>query len=233
MHGRCDFAILGATPFAALLALALTERHGRTCCLVGRFPHPLQLSRGMDLSIAALTRPESLRLLKECAADSRQLLAGVGREVLQRTDLVFAATAGADAWTLMHLRQMLHGYGHSTEALAAASGLDAGAFRVGDVQRIVRRKFYEAIPGRLAKAGVVVVLDDAKLGNTSSGGSAIMAGDTRIEVEKTVIADDASALMFAGRWVTGAGLNKVPRTVLLMAAGSRLRSPAIMDISAS
>lgn len=233
MHGRCDFAILGATPFAALLALVLSEQHGFSCCLVGRFPHPLQLSRGMDLSVAALTRPESLALIKACATEGRQLIAGIGREVLQRTDVAFTAAAPQDAWTLRHLRQMLHGYGYSTEALTSGKGQEGDAVLVGDVHRIVRRRFYEAMPDRLQKAGVKMLADADKLEFTSTGGLSGFAGETEIEAEQAVIADDAAAWRMKGRAGPFPGLEKVDRTVLLTSAGARLRHHTIMDISTS
>jgi len=111
-----DFAVIGSTPLALLLAGLLSGRHGRKVCMVGESYAPYRLPRGFDLSVAPMTRPETWALLASSAPETVKLIAKVaGKRVYERLDPLFVAetTAGRDA--LGHIRNMAVGFGHAVE----------------------------------------------------------------------------------------------------------------------
>ncbi len=74
-----DFVVLGSSVLAGLIAGQLAAAHGKRVFLVREPFSPFRLQRRIDLSIAPVTRPETLTLLKRSAAELVRIAAGLGQ----------------------------------------------------------------------------------------------------------------------------------------------------------
>lgn len=114
-----DFAVFGATPLSQLLAGLLAGSHGRKVILVGESQAGYRLVRGIDLSIAPMTRPESWSLLTQVTPDTARLVSRIsGRGALSRVDPVFFAEKHPGSEALSHMRHMAAGFGLAAEPVA-------------------------------------------------------------------------------------------------------------------
>ncbi|CDP52719.1 hypothetical protein [Devosia sp. DBB001] len=174
-----DFAIIGATPLALLLAGFLAERHKRSVCLVAEFHDDYRLPRGFDLSLAPLTRPETWALLAASEPETTKLVTRVaGKAAFSRLDPMVVAESPAGADALSHARHMALGFGHEVEAIAAGAGLPEGA---------TANRFRDAVllhRGAMAK-GFVPWLESLGVRRVRSG---------EFQAEFTVLADDEAVL---------------------------------------
>jgi hypothetical protein len=84
--GTYDFAILGASPFALLLAGLLRSAHGKSVVVVADPWSDYRLARGFELSVMPATRPETWALLKRGATETTRLLGTVGKNLYERVD---------------------------------------------------------------------------------------------------------------------------------------------------
>src|SRR5690606_35283953 len=124
--------------------------------LVGEGQAGYRLVRGIDLSLAPITRPESWMQLVQSVPETSRLVARIGgRGALSRIDPVFFAGGGAHGEALAHLRHMAQGFGIAAEPVAPSL---LGEGRQGVVLRDairINRPALEAGLGRwLDRAGV-------------------------------------------------------------------------------
>ena len=113
-----DYLVLGSTPLAGLLAGLLAVEHKRRVCLVGDPFSPFRLQRSIDISIAPVTRPETLLLLKRAAAETSKLVASWGKGLISRVDPLLVAETAESIAALGHFRHLAIGLGYAVEPVA-------------------------------------------------------------------------------------------------------------------
>ena len=69
-EAHADFVVVGSTPLARLVAGLLASVHGKTVVFSGESQSGYRLPRGLDLSVAPITRPETWALLKAVLPES-------------------------------------------------------------------------------------------------------------------------------------------------------------------
>lgn len=195
-QNQADFAIVGSTPLARLVAGLLASTHGRSVVFYGESQSGYRLPRAIDLSVAPITRPESWALLKAGLPEALKLLSRIGgRGAWSRVDPIFFGENAAAREALAHMRHMALAFGHAAE-LVPASAIGAG--RDGLLLRdavLLHRPTLEAGLDRWMDAMNIRRLQEGDTLTLNIDGSAeLTARDTRIEIGQTVLADDAAII---------------------------------------
>jgi hypothetical protein len=190
-----DFAILGSSPLALLLAGLLAQSHKKRVCLVSEAPSEFRLPRGFDLSVAPVTRRETWALLGRTVPEVRKLLASINaRRSIERIDPVFSAETPGGAEALHHTRQMMSAYGHAVERF----GKSADSFRVRDALLLHRTDLEVAVGPWLDAAGVQRFPAENAAVALHDGGATIapVTGDA-VDAAVAIAADDNAILAYA------------------------------------
>lgn len=200
-----EFAVIGSSPLALLLAGLLANRHGRSVCLVAESHAAYRLPRGFDLSVAPVARPETWSLLRATVPETLKLIGKVvGKAAYERVDPVFVGETpwGRDA--LGHVRHVALGFGQAVEPLPETPFLPAGAAasRFRDAYFLHRPLLEGGLAPWLKASGVRLLPPDAAA------------------AEFKVLADDAAALAHGSRL-----LHPSPVTSLLTEPVAPLPSP--------
>ncbi|MCS6760427.1 MAG: hypothetical protein MO852_16990, partial [Candidatus Devosia euplotis] len=117
-QGRADFAIIGATSLARLLAGLLSSAHGKAVLLQGGGQPGYRLVRRLDLSVAAITRQETWALLAACVPETTRLIIRPGkRAAITRLDPIMFADQAGGKQALGHVRHMAAAYGLAAERM--------------------------------------------------------------------------------------------------------------------
>lgn len=190
-----DFAVLGATPLAHLLAGLLASTHGRRVLLVGESQAGYRLVRGIDLSAGAITRPESWALLTRTAPETMRLVARIGgRGALHRVDPILFAQGREHTETLSHMRHMAAGFGLAAEPVSSSL---VGEGRIGvvfrDLVRINRLLLETGIDRWLAR-GNVVRIGAQKVDIATDGAVQVLASGTSYSARQAVLCDDEAIM---------------------------------------
>lgn len=190
-----DFAVFGATPLAHLLAGLLATAHGRKVMLVGEGQAGYRLIRGIDLSVAPMTRPESWAMLGHSVPEAARLISRIaGRSGLSRVDPIFFAEGRQDSEALSHMRHMALGFGIAAEP-AAPSLLGEG--RAGlvlrDAMRINRPALEHGLD-RWLQQGSVLRLVPQSVSIGLDGPARVVADGVTYLARQAILADD-EALM--------------------------------------
>jgi hypothetical protein len=193
---RIDFAVLGSTPLARLVAGLLASVHGRTVLFGGESQAAYRLPRGLDLSVAPLTRPESWALLKAVLPETLKLISRIGgRRAWSRIDPILFTESRSGQEALGHMRHMALAFGHAAEPVAPAA---IGPGREGVLLRdavLLHRPALEAGLDRwLDQHGVRRLAPAETLHMAADGRAELASGDTAVEIAQTILADDAAIL---------------------------------------
>jgi hypothetical protein len=191
-----DFAILGSTPLAGLVAGLLASVHGKRVCLVAEPWSPFRLPRRHDVSVAPATRPETWAQLRALTTESRRLLATLGKGVSERIDPLFVADLPESADALSHMRHMAAAYGYAVERVADRAAAETGAtYRVRDAVALVGGRIEPAIGAWLERHGVRSFPTAATAVTLRRDGTArlVLAGEIA-EAARVVLADDEAIL---------------------------------------
>lgn len=215
-----DFAVFGSTPLAYLLAGLLAGSHDRKVLLVGESQAGYRLLRGMDLSVAPVTRPETWSLLTRTLPEAGRLIAKVGgRGALGRVDPIFFAAGTAHVEALSHMRHMAEGFGLAAEPVAPSL---VGEGRQGVVLRDamrINRPVLEAGFGQWLAHANVTHIGAQKVDIAQDGKTEILSDGVAHFARQAVLADD-DALM---AWLP---LRQWPALVRRSASASILTTPA-------
>jgi hypothetical protein len=190
-----DFAVFGTSPLARLLAGLLASEHGRRVVFVGESQAAYRLPRGVDLSVAPVTRPETWAMLGEGVAESVRLIGRIaGRGAWSYADPILFASDARGREALSHVRHMAQGFRIAAEpAPPSLIGASRSGIRVRDAVRINRPTLETALDRwldrsgvqRIATGGVVIATD---------GSARIAAQGREIEAAQSVLVD-AEAIM--------------------------------------
>lgn len=228
MADSFDHLILGSTPLAGLIAGLLAAAHGRRVCLVGEPFSPFRLQRNLGLSIAPVTRPETLILLKASAAETVRLIGGWGKGLLTRADALFVAETPASIAALGHFRHLALALGYTIEPVADRSIAGGLMLRVRDAQLIGHGRLEPELESWLAGLGVRHL--DAAVTDVTlrKDGSARIASEGRtFEAAQAVLAGDNVIRQYLGDDNLDRSLETVPASSVLLEGGRPLPSPFV------
>ena len=195
-QARADFVIIGSTPLARLVAGLLATRHGKAVIFAGESQSGYRLPRGVDLSVAPITRPETWGLLKTLVPETLKLVSRIGgRSAWSRVDPILFAEHDQGKEALAHIRHMALAFGDVAEPIGEKS---IGPGRDGIILRdavLLRRPALEAALERwLDQHGVRRLDADAVLVVRPDGGAQMLAGGNTTDIGQAVLADDMALL---------------------------------------
>ncbi|SEP76498.1 hypothetical protein SAMN05428969_0808 [Devosia sp. YR412] len=193
---NADFVIIGSTPLARLVAGLLASVHGKAVVFAGESHAGYHLPRGMDLSVAPITRPETWDLLKPLVAEMLKLLPRIGaRGSWSRVDPVLFAEAAAGKEALAHIRHMALAFRHGAEPVGEKA---LGPRREGVILRdailLHRPRLEAALDHWLDKLEVHRMAPVETLTMHPDGSAELHSGDQRMAITQTVLADDTALL---------------------------------------
>lgn len=191
---RADFIVIGSTPLARLVAGLLASVHGKSVVFSGESQSAYRLPRGIDLSVASITRPQTWSLLKTLVPESLKLVSRVGgRGAWSRVDPVLFAERPTGREALAHIRHMAQAFGHAVEPVA-----NVGVGREGIVLRdaaLLHRAVLESGLDRwLEQHEVRRVMSKDGLTIHRDGRAELLSGEDRIDIGQSVLADDRALL---------------------------------------
>lgn len=177
-----NIAVVGSSPLALLLAGLIAADHSRAVVLFARPFSAHRLARAVPLSLAPLTRPESIRLAGDLAGETVRLFSRIAPGATSRTNAVFSAQGPAAVTALHHFRHIATGFGRVIERLP-----DAGlSLMARDCIRFHHAPFAAAAPDWLDGLGVGRIED--------TGGLTVRRNGTgqwgEIAFDRVVLADD-------------------------------------------
>ena len=191
-----DFAIVGATPQARLLAGLLAGTHGRTVLLQGESHAGYGLPRHLDLSVGAITRPQTWALLGDTVPEVHRLATRIGkRGAASRLDPLVLARSAAGQAALGHVRHMTSAFGLAAEPYRgkALPGGTAGVL-LRDAILLQLTSAEAAVDDWLQRQGVLRLAQDESLTIHADGSGLARHADTEVAVGQTILADDMALL---------------------------------------
>jgi hypothetical protein len=201
---RADFVIVGSTPLARLIAGLLAFVHGKSVVFLGESQSGYRLPRGVDLSIAPITRPETWALLKSGLPETLKLISRLGgRRTWSRVDPILFSETAAGKEAMAHIRHMALAFGHAAERVPAAA---IGPGRDGLLLRdavLLHRPALEVVLDRwLEQHGVRRPGEGELLTVRTDGSAQLVSGEDRLEIAQTVLADDTAIIdhVAAAQW---------------------------------
>ncbi len=216
-----DFAVIGNTPLARLLAGLLATAHDRKVVFVGESHSGYRLPRSVDLSVAPITRPETWALLAEGVAETGRLISRIGgRTAMSRVDPIFFANEQRSIEAMSHVRYMAQGFRIAAEPVPSSLvGSDRQGIVLRDALRLNRPILEPALDQWLSKSGVQHLRPD-KI-EVALDGSVIIANDGQVvAAEQAVLADDDAIIS----WLP---LRQWPTLFRRQASAAILSSPTL------
>ena len=195
-EARADFVIVGSTPLARLIAGLLASTHGKSVVFSGESQSSYRLPRGVDLSIAPITRPETWALLKSGLPETLKLISRLGgRRTWLRVDPILFSETAAGKEAMAHIRHMALAFGHAAERVpAAAIGPGRDGLLLRDAVLLHRPTLEIVLDKWLVEHGVRRLRDDEALTVRSDGSAELVSGEERLEIAQTVLADDPAII---------------------------------------
>ena len=192
-----DFAVLGSTPLARLIAGQLASAHGKRVVWVGDSQAAYRLPRGLDLSVAPVTRPETWALLAQTVPETVKLLSRAGGKAgTMRLDPIFFADTPGGQQALAYLRSSAAGFGSAIERLPTGhlgKGRDGIVLR--DAIYLQRDRLEPALDRWLDGLKVTrLPQSQAHVVIAANGSASVTVDGVVIEAARTVLADDEAIL---------------------------------------
>ncbi len=189
-----DFAIIGSTPKAALLACILAKTHAKSVILIAQFPHTLRIQRGFDISISPITRPQTWQVLKDNISSTIEFLnktsaKNINIKTIEKIDPIFVATELRGQEALSHIRNMATGFGFSAEPQAISERF-LSSYKFRDAARLLRRPFFASLNQRLKNCGVKLINPaEIKIKNKKDTID-IISKETNFSAKQMILVDD-------------------------------------------
>jgi hypothetical protein len=191
-----DFAVFGASPQARLIAGLLASVHKKAVLFQGESQSGYRLPRGIDLSVAPLTRPESWAMLAKLTRETHKLLNRIGgRGAVSRVDPIFHASMREGIEALGHVSHMAQAFALSAERVrpnVLEEGQQGVLFR--DALLLHRASLEPVLDRWLGSLGVARVEMDAPLVLKPDGSAVVVEDDQGYEIAQTVLADDGAII---------------------------------------
>lgn len=189
-----DFLIIGSTPLARLLAGLLASSHGRSVVFLGESQSAYRLPRGIDLSVAPITRPQSWAVLRTLVPETLKLVSGIaGRRAWSRVDPIFFAERPMGCEALAHIRHMAQAFGHAVEPVASV-GTGREGIVLRDAALLHRPALESGLDRWLEQRGVRRATPQDSLTIHPDGSAELRSGEERIEIAQSVLADDQAII---------------------------------------
>ncbi|WP_421950873.1 hypothetical protein [Pelagibacterium sp.] len=184
-------AVVGASPFAWLLAGLLASDHSRAIVLLSPPPNPHALRPLPPLSLAPVTRPETWSILMAHARPALRRLSRIVPAIGERIDMRVGARSAQAMIALSHMRHIAGGFGYPVDPIEKT----AHGMRVGlrDVRSINAAALFAAAPSWLAATNVAVLSSVEGLKIRRDGGARFGA----TSIDQVILADDDAIL----RWL--------------------------------
>lgn len=226
-----DFAVIGSTPLARLLAGRLAGSHGRSVLYVGESQSSYRLPRGLDLSVAPITRPESWAMLRQGIGETVKLIGRIaGRGAWSHVDPLFFAGDPAATEALGHMRHMALGFGIAAEPAAPTLPV---AHRSGivlrDALRLNRPIIEPALDQWLEREGVRRLAPES-VAIAEDGSAVLLGGGTRFEARQAILADHDAILAHLPPVQWPALLRRHPASCILTTPARPLPTPVMLEI---
>ena len=184
-----DFAIVGSTAFAGLLAGQLAHAHGKRVLRIGRRPSPQRLARRIDIALPFATRVETWDILARGAGETRTLISRIGAPdaVIPIHGCLRADTAASTA-ALAHLVHIAAGYGLKVRGAGGSWSFEA-------VPLLQPERIEDKVAAWLSAAGVRSTDPDSLKAEFDGASSmSFRVGEDTFEAEQVVLADDGAIL---------------------------------------
>jgi hypothetical protein len=185
------------------------------------------LQRSIDLSVAPVTRPETLALLKAGTAEAVRLVNGWGKGNSTRIDPLFVAETPDSIAALGHFRQLAIALGYAVEPVADHNIAEGHIVRVRDAQMLAHDRFAPALDAWLARLAVHR-FDQATtaLSIRKDGGTRITCGGVTAEAGHAVFASDEAILRYLPADALDRSLVPIQASATLL-EGLRLPAPFV------
>jgi hypothetical protein len=190
-----DHVVIGSSLMARLLAGLLASRHGRKVVFVGESHAGYRLARSIDLSVAAITRPQSWAMLRGGVPETLRLLGHIaGRGAWRHVNPILFATGAGDIEALSHIRHMASSFGlHSEPAPSAATGNSRSGIILRDAIHLQHTVLEPALDRWMAQTGVRTARP--RHIEVRADGSALLACDDESFPVRHAILADAEAII--------------------------------------
>ena len=222
-------AVVGASPFAWLLAGLLASDHSRAIVLLSPPPNPYVLRALPSLSLAPVTRPQTWSMLLGHARPAVRRLSRIVPTIGERIDVRMFARSPEAATALSHMRHIADGFGYPADPVEKSPlGTSVG---LRDVRMIDAGALHAAAPSWLTAANVAVLnsMDGLKIRRDGSA----RFGTTAID--QVILADDDAIVQWLdpdeigtfARLETWTGVETAPQRHARYRAGFDLDTGAV------
>ncbi|HEY8577618.1 MAG TPA: hypothetical protein VIL88_14925 [Devosia sp.] len=227
---QADFAVVGSTPLARLLAGLLASAHGKTVLFLGESHAAYRLPQGIDLSLAPITRPETWFLLQSVMPESLKLIARIGgRGTWSHIDPLLVAKGEEHREALAHVRQMALGFGYGAEPVSRLpSGVSGEGVLLRDAVLLHRAALEAKLDQWLTAQDVRKVPGSDGLVLHADGSGEVSVEGTTLGCNRVVLADDQAVLQHLGEQLP---LLRRQQSSTVFAAGvERSRIPLMLQL---
>lgn len=212
-----DCVVIGSGPLPGLVAGVLAQTHRKRVALIGAHWSPFQLHRQIPVAAMLMTRPESLKLLARLRDETTKLLAGLGKGLVERGDMLMVAETPESIVALSHFRHMARALGWSAEAVVDRQAPGASLVRLRDVTRVADGRVGALLEDWLHQLGVArPSARNVKLTVRRDGQIAIATADSEISAAQVLLADDAAVLDHAPGAFVERQFSRVPVAAYLV-----------------
>ncbi|WP_152662464.1 hypothetical protein [Devosia soli] len=213
------------------MAGLLAQRHQAKVIAVGEGPTRYRLPRMLDLSVAAITRPETWAVLTATVPETARFIGRLaGRQAIRRVDPIFFADSAAAKESLGHFAHMARGFGQSLEAVPNTRlGAGRNGYRLIDAMIIDRAAFEPSLEAWLAGQAVRYKASQA-IEMTPEGSAQVHIDGAVIEARQVVLIDDAAIIEYLPPALWPALLLRQARSTILTVSNRRMAGPLMLDV---
>lgn len=228
---KLDFLVVGSTPMATMLAFYLRRSHRCEVGVLADPPHPLRVSRGFDISVSALTRPESWQVLKACTKEVERTIGGFDRKMLETTDVAMTGHGERAGAALGHIRHMSSAFGVLSEPLTRDMTVRyGGGFVVRGATRLKRRKFNESVRAIIEGIGATwLTFADCQM-EWGSGPIRLETGEMAFVADTAIVCDAGLAAQISPALAWPSELETIEHCGLMTEPGAQASWPCLMDV---